>query len=101
MVAFEGFKNALLNTKNNLMSYLESSFTGFKSLLLRIDQKLAESDKAIFLNNPERNLLLGYSIASINGTIIKCTKDVDVGEMIDIKVSDGKITSEVKNKIKH
>ncbi|MEK7503619.1 MAG: exodeoxyribonuclease VII large subunit [Patescibacteria group bacterium] len=96
-VAFEGFKNALSNTKNSLKGYLDSSLAGFKSLLSTIDQNLAAVEKAVFLNNPERQLRLGYSIASINGKIIRETKDADVGDIIDLKVSDGKITSEVKN----
>ncbi len=97
MVAFESFKNALLNTNNTLKGYLESYLVGFKSLLSRIDQKLAESEKVVFLNNPEHQLRLGYSITSINGTIIRKTKDVNIGNIIDIRVSDGKIISEVKN----
>ena len=98
-VAFEGFRNTLLNTKNNLKDYLDSSLAGFKSLLAAVDQKLAAVEKAVFLNNPERQLNLGYSIASIRGKIIRETKDADMGDMIDLKVSAGKITSEVKNKI--
>ena len=101
MVVFEGFKNALLNTKNSLKGYLDSSLGGFKSLLSRIDQKLIESERAVFLNNPERNLRLGYSIASIHGKIIRETKDVDLGDMIDVLVRDGKIKSEVKEKTKN
>lgn len=96
-VSLEGFKNALLNTKNNFKSYLDKSLSGFKLLLSAIDQRLAQAEKTILLNNPERQLRLGYSIASINGKIIRRTGDVNVGNIIDIKVSDGKIASEVKN----
>ena len=71
--------------------------SGFKLLLSAIDQRLAQAEKTILLNNPERQLRLGYSIASINGKIIRRTGDVNVGNIIDIKVSDGKIASEVKN----
>ena len=97
MVVFEGFKNNLLNTKNNLKGYLESSLAGFKSLVSVIDQKLAEAEKVIFLNNPERQLRLGYSIASIRGKIIRRTGDAKVGDNLDLKVIDGKISSQVKN----
>ena len=50
----------------------------------------------VIFNNPERNLKLGYSIATSNGRIIRKTSDVKVGEDVDIKVSDGIIISEVK-----
>jgi len=97
MVALEGFKNIINNTKNNLKSYLDSSFEGFKSLLATVEQSLKEAERAILLNNPERQLRLGYSIASINGKIIRRAGDAKIGSMIDLKVSDGKIISEVKN----
>lgn len=97
MVSFEGFRNSLLNTKNSLKGYLESSLAGFKSLLSVIDQKLAEAEKIVFLNNPERNLRLGYSIASIRGKIIRRTGDAKIGDDVDLKVIDGKIISQVKN----
>jgi len=71
-------------------------FERFKAALAAIGQMLARCEKVAFLNNPERNLRLGYSIASINGTIIRKIKDVNIGNVIDIKVSDGKIISEVK-----
>jgi len=97
MIALEGFKNIIVNTKNNLKSYLDGSLEGFKALLLVVDQNLKEAEKVILLNNPERQLKLGYSIASINGKIIRRAGDAKIGEIIDLKVSDGKIISEIKN----
>jgi exodeoxyribonuclease VII large subunit len=100
-VSFENFKNVLVNVKSNLDGYLNKSMSGFKLLLQAADQKLQQAEKAVFLNDPERQLRLGYSIASFNGKIVREVKDVDVGNVIDLKVSDGKITSEIKNKIKN
>ncbi len=97
MVAFEGFKNVLLNTKNSLKDYLDSSLAGFKSLLSVIDQKLAEAGKAVFLNNPERQLKLGYSIARCGGKIVRSVKSVKLGDDLDIRVVDGNIVSEIKD----
>ncbi len=97
MVSFESFKNALLNTKNSLKDYLDSSLAGFKSLLSVIDQKLAEAGKAVFLNNPERQLKLGYSIARCGGKIVRSVKSVKLGDDLDIRVVDGNIVSEIKD----
>lgn len=95
-VSFQNFKNALLNVKIKLGNSLNKSLSGFKSLLSAVDQKLEQAEKIVFLNNPERQLCLGYSIASINGKIIRRTKDARVGKNINLKVSDGTIKSEIK-----
>jgi exodeoxyribonuclease VII large subunit len=54
-------------------------------------------EKIITMNNPERQLKLGYSIAKINGKIIKSIKEIKIGQDLEIKVSDGVISSEIKN----
>ncbi len=95
-VAFQSFKNALGNVKINLRNSLEKSLSGFGELLLTANQKLSYAEKAIALNNPERQLKLGYSIASHNGRIIKKVRDVKIGQNIDLKVVDGTINSQVK-----
>ena len=48
-------------------------------------------------NNPERQLMLGYSIARIGGKIIKKTAQAGIGEQLDISVSDGMIISKVES----
>ncbi len=95
-VAFQSFKNALGNVKINLRNSLEKSLSGFGELLLTANQKLSYAEKAIALNNPERQLKLGYSIASHNGRIIKKVRDIKIGQNIDLKVVDGTINSQVK-----
>jgi exonuclease VII large subunit len=87
----------LLNAKIGLRDALNKSLSGFKTLLLAVNQKLEQAEKIVFLNNPERQLRLGYSIASCGGKIIRRIKDVKVGKNIDVKVTDGKIISKVKS----
>lgn len=94
--SFENFKNSFSSLRMNFDNYLEKSFSGFESLLSTILQKLAHSEKIIALNNPERQLNLGYSIALLDGKIIRKIHDVKIGESFDLRVSDGKINSEVK-----
>jgi exonuclease VII large subunit len=81
----------------NLRNSVNKSFSGFKSLLLKVNQRLEYAEKAVNLNNPERQLALGYSIARCNGRIIRTVKNTKIGDNIDIQVTDGKINSEVKN----
>lgn len=107
---FERFRRARENLKNSLVkikmtidqnrNYLSSVgkkllmnyarlFSNFVSALKSLAEKIA-------LHNPERQLKLGYSLVSFGGKIIRSVKDVEIGDEIDIKVSDGKIRSEIK-----
>ena len=95
-ISFNNFQNALFNLKVNLKHSARKAFLGFGSLALRVNQLLSQAEKIVNLNNPERQLMLGYSIASSGSKIVRRVKDVIIGESIDLRVSDGTITSEVK-----
>jgi exodeoxyribonuclease VII large subunit len=96
-VSFQGFNNAIQNAKINLANSWEESVFGFKALLSRINQQLEQSAKIVELNNPERQLKLGYSIARCGGRIVRSVKRVKLGEDLDIRVADGTIISEIKD----
>jgi len=96
-MSLRNFQNVLLNVKINLRNSVIKSFSGFKSLLSKVNQQLEHAEKAVNLNNPERQLMLGFSIARFNGRIIRTVKNIRIGDNIDIQVFDGKINSEVKN----
>ncbi|TFG35726.1 MAG: exodeoxyribonuclease VII large subunit [Parcubacteria group bacterium] len=96
-ISFNNFKNALVSARTRLQVSLNKSLSGFKSLISAVSQRIEQAEKVVFFNNPERQLRLGYSIASCDGKIVRETKDVKVGKNIYIKVTDGEINSEVKN----
>lgn len=98
MISFANFKNAVVNTANNLSLSFDRSLAGFKLLLTAVRQMLQQAEKTVLMNNPERQLLLGYSIVSANGKIVRQTKDVAVGDLVEIKLSDGKLKSQIKEK---
>ncbi|MFH1181291.1 MAG: exodeoxyribonuclease VII large subunit [bacterium] len=91
-----GFKNALLNAKISLRNLLSGFLAGFNMLLEKAKEKLKYAEKVAALNNPERQLRLGYSIAAIDGKIVRRTRDAEIGKDINIRVSDGEIISQVK-----
>lgn len=95
-ISMQNFRNSLLNMKDKLRKYSADYFVSFGLLCDRTKDKLQNIEKVVNLNNPERNLKLGYSIASVNGKVIRKTDDIKIGEDMDIKVSDGVIVSEVK-----
>ncbi|NQV00927.1 MAG: exodeoxyribonuclease VII large subunit [Parcubacteria group bacterium] len=107
---FKRFKNAknrlmnkltelgfvLENTKKDLNQSLDLIFTRIKDGLREVKKYLERAEEGLKNINPERQLKLGYSIVSINGKIIKSVKEVSKNEKIDIRVSDGRIKSQVE-----
>ncbi|MFA5767786.1 MAG: exodeoxyribonuclease VII large subunit [Candidatus Paceibacterota bacterium] len=96
MVSLQNFKNALRGIDLKLKDSLGRIVSGMKLMLSSLSQKISYAEKSVDLNNPERQLSLGYAIASVRGKVIRRTKDVSVGDDFELRVSDGKINSEVK-----
>jgi exodeoxyribonuclease VII large subunit len=96
-VAVQNFRNTLFNIKDGLENSLSKTLLGFNGLVKKVYQQLEKSESIISAHNPERQLNLGYSIASIKGKIIKSVKDVAVGNDVDLMVADGTIISQIKN----
>ena len=96
-VSLQKLENIIQNGKMSLENSWKDLISGFNSLASKISQQLENSAKIIFLNNPERQLKLGYSIARSRGKIVRTIKSVKLGEDLDIHVADGNIISEIKD----
>jgi len=96
-VSVQGFKSSLLNIKDGLEDSWNKALFGFGELVKKTYQQLEKSGSIISAHNPERQLGLGYSIARVNGKIVKSIKNAVVGDDIDLMVVDGIIISEIKN----
>ncbi|MDA2920695.1 exodeoxyribonuclease VII large subunit [Desulfobacterota bacterium AH_259_B03_O07] len=68
----------------------------FSSSISDITQKLDFIERTMSLNDPIRQLRLGYSITRHEGRVIRTVGNVSTGDSIVIQVSDGEISSEVK-----
>jgi exonuclease VII large subunit len=66
-------------------------------MAFKLKQQLEYSEKVVLLNDPDRQLKLGYSIARIDGKIIRKVGDLKIGDNIDLKVIDGNINSQIKS----
>ena len=58
--------------------------------------KLENIEKIINQNDPERNLKLGYCIATNKKGVIKDINNVEVEDIIDLKTYNGIINTQVK-----
>jgi len=71
--------------------------SGFSSLLIAIKQQLDHSQEIIYLRNPETQLKLGYSIARVDGRLIRSVKNTKIGQDLEVSLADGEIISRVRN----
>ncbi len=109
---FENYREIERNFKKNLFKINYSIITknrkikewsgaiikSFKLGLKDKKKKIAEACRFIELNNPQRQLRLGYAIVKYKGKVLKKINQIEIGETASIEVSDGIIESEVKNK---
>ncbi len=96
MISLQNLKNTLRGIDFKLKDSLGRIISGMKLMLSSLSQKISYAEKSVGLNNPERQLSLGYAIASVRGRVIRKIKDVSAGDDFELRVSDGKISSEVK-----
>jgi exodeoxyribonuclease VII large subunit len=90
--------HALAQTKENLARFQKTLVEKFQADFRRSKENLLNTAKIITLNDPERELRLGYSIAFSKGKVVRRVNDVKAGEEIDIRVSDGTIITHVPDK---
>jgi len=68
-------------------------------LIKNKEAKLSEIRHSLVLLSPENTLKRGYSITTDqNGNVIKSAFDVVIGQTLDVKLSSGKLTAQVKSK---
>ncbi|MEA2098077.1 MAG: exodeoxyribonuclease VII large subunit [Patescibacteria group bacterium] len=91
----ENINYAINNARSNIDNSASKIFSGFGQKVIDARNKIGLFENAISVNNPERQLKLGYSIVSLKGKIIRSVKQLEKGDAVGIKVSDGDIEAEV------
>ena len=71
--------------------------TNCDQIISNANNKIINFENIININDPKRQLKLGYSIISLKNKVIKSVKEVKKGDIVDIKISDGNIKSEIKH----
>lgn len=101
MISLRLFKKSLLSVKIKANNLLQQSLSSFQSSLYETKHSLEKIEQIINLNNPRRQLMLGYSIARINNKTIKSIKRIHKGDNLAVEVFDGCIESRVQKTIKY
>lgn len=91
----EKIGQAIFYSKDKIGVSLKNIYLAFSRLLSNIKEQIKIAEDQIRLNNPERQLKLGYSLVSLEGKIVRSVRDVEVGDDVDIKVEDGELKSKI------
>lgn len=96
--------NLCQHLQNNIWSIKKSLSDNSKYLinfqLSMLDSSLKSIsllENAIRINNPRRNLKLGYSLSYVNGKLIKNISELAVGQKVVTHLHDSQFTSEIKD----
>ncbi|MFA5925662.1 MAG: exodeoxyribonuclease VII large subunit [Parcubacteria group bacterium] len=92
----EKIGQAIFYGKDKIDESLKNIYAAFSRSFLNIKEKIKNAEDQIRLNNPERQLKLGYSLVRRNGKIVRSVKEVNGGDEVDVKLSDGELKTEVK-----
>ncbi|MFA5986356.1 MAG: exodeoxyribonuclease VII large subunit [Parcubacteria group bacterium] len=76
---------------------MQRAFALFQSGIIQYMKRLQFLAKSIVQNDPQRQLMLGYSIArDERGNVVRRKNDVSKGDHMTIHISDGEIMTEVQ-----
>ncbi len=61
-----------------------------------LKERFQYAERSVVMNDPARQLKLGYALTRHNGKILRAVGDIKIGETIETQLSDGTITSKVE-----
>jgi exodeoxyribonuclease VII large subunit len=91
-------RRSVANKENMIGGLGTRLFSITRELVKREGLRLTGFSETLNILNPENVLKRGFTITSLNGRIIKETKEVKEGDLIDTLFSKGHIRSRVTNK---
>lgn len=93
---FYNISYTLKDSRNRLDKFPKALYYYFNKLTAETSRVIDNYEKSLNQNNPERQLKLGYSIVMHNDRVVKSFSQVQKGDILKIKVKDGKIHSKVE-----
>ncbi len=83
------WENEVLRIREALSNNIHRRIMSASGELQRVEQSVSDL-------NPMSVLQRGYSLTKCGGRVVSSAKNVTVGDMIEVKLSDGALTAEVK-----
>ncbi len=93
------FSAALVAQKEDLINNQKSLKVSFMKALEIMRQKLTVYQKHLEVVDPARILQLGYSLVRSGNKILRSTKELSIGDILEIELSIGKLETIVKKKL--
>lgn len=89
-----------INLAKQKVIYLNEKLTQSIDLTMKDKKRnLIQLMTNLDMLSPLQTMLRGYSYVTIDDQIIKSTNDVDVKQVVNIHLSDGEVTAEIKEKM--
>ncbi|MGF2189120.1 exodeoxyribonuclease VII large subunit [Vagococcus fluvialis] len=89
-----------INLARQKVNYLNEKLTQSIDLTMKDKKRnLIQLMTNLDMLSPLQTMLRGYSYVTIDDQIIKSTNDVDVKQVVNIHLSDGEVTAEIKEKM--
>lgn len=82
--------------ENEITEIMRSLHANITLHLMREQSGIDSAISTLSALNPDNTLRRGYSLAFIDGKVVKSVKDVKVKSSLNIRLSDGELKSEVK-----
>ena len=93
----EGKLYQVLEARRDKVEYYKEKVTFLvKNTIKEARDRLAKDSASADALSPLSTLLRGYSIATVNGEILNCSSDLNVGDEFTLRLSDGEVIGEVK-----
>ncbi|MCK5476059.1 MAG: exodeoxyribonuclease VII large subunit [Candidatus Pacebacteria bacterium] len=96
----ENISYTISNARNNINNLANRIFSDYSKKITESKNKISFLENTISINDPRRQLKLGYSIVSLKGKIIRSVRELKKGDVVSVKVSDGEIDAEVKENVR-
>ena len=94
---FEKIIFAINNQNISVARYKKSLIYNYSKMISLEKDRIKMFSSTIAANDPQRQLRLGYSIATLHGKIIRNVGQVNRNDVIIVKVSDGILNSKVED----
>ena len=91
------YQSALGEAVRDVDSFSPDLIRVLESELENKSQMLDDASRRLQILDPARQLKLGYSIVYAGGKVLKTVKSAKTGEELRIMVSDGNISTTIKN----
>ena len=93
----ERMASTIINEEYNRLNLVKSSMQGRLQLILASElQRLSSAERSLKSYSIDNILRLGFAVVRSGDNALRSVEDADVGQMLDVELSDGVMAAEIK-----